>query len=114
MTYQLWAFTQAGAQAAVLENAFSISRGKEANATGSLSFSLPDDDPKAAYITTAYEIKVWNTPTSWFWSFGDGTYNETQNPEHTYSTSGFKTVALTATNSAGSNVTTRVKFVRVN
>jgi hypothetical protein len=32
--YQLWALTQAGAQAAVLENAFGISRGKEANATG--------------------------------------------------------------------------------
>lgn len=54
-----------------------------------------------------------NTPTSWFWEFGDGTNSTSQNPEHVYSTSGFKTVALTATNSAGSNVTTRLKFVRV-
>jgi len=55
-----------------------------------------------------------NTPTSWFWDFGDGTNSTLQNPDHTYTKSGFKTVALTATNSAGSNVTTRVKFVRVN
>ena len=61
MSYQLWAFTQAGAQIAVLENAFGISREKGANATGTLSFSLPADDAKATYITTAYEIKVYNT-----------------------------------------------------
>ena len=54
-----------------------------------------------------------NTPTGWNWSFGDGTFNETQNPEHVYSTSGFKTVNLTATNSAGSNITSRAKFVKV-
>jgi len=54
-----------------------------------------------------------NTPTSWNWSFGDGLYSELQNPSHTYTRSGFKTVSLTATNSAGSNVTVRLKFVRV-
>ena len=31
-TYQLWAFTQAGAKAAVLDKAFGISLTKEANA----------------------------------------------------------------------------------
>lgn len=55
-----------------------------------------------------------NTPTSWFWEFGDGSNSTLQNPNHTYTRSGFRTVNLTATNSAGSNVTTRVKFVRVN
>lgn len=35
--YQLWAFTQAGAQAAVLENAYNISQEKAANAAGSLT-----------------------------------------------------------------------------
>jgi len=55
-----------------------------------------------------------NTPTSWFWEFGDGTNSTAQNPNHSYTKSGFRTVNLTATNSAGSNVTTRVKFVKVN
>jgi PKD repeat protein len=54
-----------------------------------------------------------NTPTSWFWEFGDGTNSTLQNPSHAYTRSGFKNVALTATNSAGSNITVRLKFVRV-
>ena len=54
-----------------------------------------------------------NTPTSWFWEFGDGTNSTLQNPTHQYNRSGFRTVNLTATNSAGSNVTARLKFVKV-
>lgn len=61
MTYQIWAYTQAGEQVAVLENAFNIQRIKKANSVPSLSFSLPVDDAKAVYLTTAYELKVWNT-----------------------------------------------------
>ena len=66
MAYQIWAFTQAGAQAAVLENAYDISLTKEANAAPALSFSLPADDAKTPFITTAYEIKVYNTIKSRF------------------------------------------------
>ena len=45
-----------------------------------------------------------NTPTSWLWSFGDGTANSTaQNPNHTFSAAGTFTVSLTATNAAGSS-----------
>lgn len=54
-----------------------------------------------------------NTPTSWNWSMGDGTYDETQNPSHIYTGSGFFTVNLTATNSAGSNTTSQNNFVMV-
>ena len=54
-----------------------------------------------------------NAPTSWNWSFGDGVYSELQNPTHSYNRSGFRTVNLTATNSAGSNITVKPKFVRV-
>jgi hypothetical protein len=43
-TYQIWAVTQAGAKAAVLEKAFGISLTKEANAAPALSFSIPSDD----------------------------------------------------------------------
>lgn len=54
-----------------------------------------------------------NTPTSWNWSFGDGTYGITQNPSHWYNSSGFFTVGLTATNSAGSNTTSQNNFIMV-
>ena len=64
--YQAWAFTAAGAKSAYLENAFSIRRKQTANQTPTLSFSYPNDDDnseKAAFITTAFEIKIWNTIT---------------------------------------------------
>jgi phage minor structural protein len=61
MTYQIWAFTQAGAKTAYLENAFSIGRAKKINQTPGLSFSLPAGDPKAIYLTSAYDIKIYNT-----------------------------------------------------
>jgi PKD repeat protein len=64
-------------------------------------------------LTVSFTDVSSNTPTSWNWSFGDGAYSELQNPSHIYTRSGFRTVALTATNSAGSNVTTRLKFVKV-
>jgi len=55
-----------------------------------------------------------NTPTGWNWSMGDGTWiNGTQNPTHIYSGSGFFTVSLIASNSAGSNTTTQNNFVMV-
>ena len=64
-------------------------------------------------LTVSFTDVSSNTPTSWNWSFGDGIYSELQNPTHAYNRSGFKNVALTATNSAGSNITVRAKFVRV-
>ena len=41
-------------------------------------------------------------PTSWKWDFGDGSTSTRQNPSHQYSTSGFRTVSLVASNGAGS------------
>jgi len=54
-----------------------------------------------------------NTPTSWNWSFGDGLFSTSQNPTHWYNSSGFYTVGLTATNSAGSNSTSQTNFIMV-
>ena len=44
-----------------------------------------------------------NTPTSWFWDFGDGNSSTLQNPTHTYATDGVYNVCLTATNSCDSD-----------
>jgi len=52
-----------------------------------------------------------NTPTSWLWGFGDGGMSTSQNPQHTYSTTGTYSVALTATNAAGSNTTTKSGYI---
>jgi hypothetical protein len=41
-------------------------------------------------------------PTSWMWDFGDGQTSQDQNPSHTYTTSGSKTVTLVVSNASGS------------
>jgi PKD repeat protein len=56
-----------------------------------------------------------NIPTSWNWSFGDGSLVDAtvQDPIHTYATAGTYNVALNATNSAGSNTKTIVSYITV-
>ena len=53
------------------------------------------------------------SPASWSWDFGDSsTENNTmQNPVHTYTTNGKKTVSLTVTNSFGSDTETKISYV---
>jgi PKD repeat protein len=50
-------------------------------------------------------------PTTWMWDFGDGQTSDEENPSHTYTTSGSKTVTLVASNASGSD--SAVKVVRV-
>lgn len=66
MAYQIWVFTQSGDKVAVLQNASNIRRKTKMNGAPSLSFSLPADDEKTSYITSANEIKVWNDKKSRF------------------------------------------------
>ena len=51
--------------------------------------------------------------TEWKWDFGDGGSSDQQNPTHKYSKAGNYTVALTATNDAGSNTTTKTDYIKV-
>ena len=53
-------------------------------------------------------------PTSWLWDFGDGQTSTQQNPRHCYTAPGTFTVALTATSTAGSNVSTRPNYITYN
>ena len=53
------------------------------------------------------------SPTSWKWSFGDGTYSTAKNPVHTYSKVGKYTVTLAVKNSKGSNKITRYSYITV-
>ena len=52
-----------------------------------------------------------NSPTSWFWDFGDGQTSIEQNPVHTYDTSGNFSVKLVATNEWGSDSLTQVNYI---
>ena len=49
----------------------------------------------------------------WLWDFGDGQSSTQQNPEHTYTTAGDFTVALTVTSAAGSSTSTMPGLIAV-
>ena len=53
-----------------------------------------------------------NIPTSWNWSFGDGSYSTFQNPVHTF-TAGNHKISLNATNAFGSNTSVQNTWVNV-
>ncbi|MFA5414209.1 MAG: PKD domain-containing protein [Methanoregula sp.] len=67
----------------------------------------------AAPLTVSFTDRSTNSPTAWNWSFGDGSSSYLQNPNHTYSNAGTYTVSLSATNSAGSNTSTRTNYILV-
>lgn len=57
--------------------------------------------------------KSTNNPTSWSWSFGDGSTSNVQNPVHIYTKKGTYTVTLKVTNSAGSNTLTKSRYIKI-
>ena len=60
-----------------------------------------------APLTVAFSDASTNTPVSWNWSFGDGTFSTVNDPEKTYASAGNFTVNLTATNADGTNTITK-------
>jgi len=64
-------------------------------------------------LVVTFTDKSTNNPTSWKWTFGDGTTSTTHNPVHTYIKTGSHTVTLTATNSAGSSTVTKSSYIKV-
>lgn len=53
------------------------------------------------------------SPTSWYWSFGDGTHSTVKNPVHTYNVVGKYTVTLTVNNEEGSDTITKSEYIKV-
>ena len=64
-------------------------------------------------LAVAFTDATANTPTSWAWTFGDGTTSTAENPSHTYTTPGAYTVSLTATSTVGPSTQTRTTYVEV-
>ncbi|MCP4091798.1 MAG: PKD domain-containing protein, partial [Gammaproteobacteria bacterium] len=65
-------------------------------------------------LTVYFTDQSSNSPTSWLWDFGDGLTSSQQNPGHTYSSVGYYTVSLTATNSYGSDTEVKTDYIVVN
>jgi len=76
------------------------------------NFSAKPTSGKAPLTVIFTDIST-GTPTKWKWNFGDGTTSTMQNITHKYSKAGNYTVALTATNSAGSNMVTKTEYIKV-
>ncbi len=92
-----------------LPGGFTINSGPVANFYGSpLSGVAP--------LTVTFTDTSTRNPTSWNWSFGDGSSeNHTQqNPVHTYSQGGGYTVSLSVTNDEGTGTLTQPDYVIVN
>ncbi|MCK4723995.1 MAG: PKD domain-containing protein, partial [Dehalococcoidia bacterium] len=53
------------------------------------------------------------SPTSWSWTFDDGSFSSDQNPSHQYTSASTYDVTLTVTNACGSNSTTKTNFITV-
>jgi PKD repeat protein len=76
------------------------------------AFSASPRSGKAP-LMVQFTDKSTNSPTSWKWSFGDGTYSTAKNPAHKYSKAGKFTVSLTVKNNAGSNTKTVSGYIAV-
>mgnify|MGYP002407277162 FL=1 len=76
------------------------------------SFSAKPTSGKAP-LNVQFTDKSSNIPTSWKWSFGDGTYSTAKNPVHKYSKVGKYTASLTVKNVKGSNTKTISNYIIV-
>ncbi|MFA4861172.1 PKD domain-containing protein [Methanoregula sp.] len=114
-------YTSAGTYTVALNatNAFGFNM---VTKTNYITVSLPPP-PVADFTATpltgpatqifAFADRSINTPTSWVWSFGDGTTLTVRNPGHQYTTAGTYTISLTATNDGGSNTITKTNYITV-
>ena len=64
-------------------------------------------------LKVQFTDKSTNNPTSWKWSFGDGTYSTSKNPSHMYRKAGKYTVSLTVKNSKDSNKLKKLSYITV-
>jgi PKD repeat protein len=73
-------------------------------------------DPTSGMIplTVRFTDTSKNNPTSWLWTFGDGTSATEQNPVHVYTREGVYSVTLNATNVAGTDSITKPELIHAN
>jgi PKD repeat protein len=76
------------------------------------AFSATPTSGKAP-LKVQFTDRSTGTPTSWKWTFGDGTTSTKQNPVHKYSKAGKYTINLTVKNVAGSNTKIMSGYITV-
>lgn len=64
-------------------------------------------------LTVQFTDKSTSSPTSWLWTFGDGSSSTDQNPTHTYLKAGIYSVKLKVSNSNGSSGLSRSGYIVV-
>ncbi len=104
--------------------AYVIAGNKTIYSPTTIKFTTPGEGPvsdfKAAPTiismgeSVLFSDQSTGSPTSWNWSFGDGTISTDQNPVHAYSTPGKYSVILTTTNSFGTDIEIKNEFITVN
>ena len=64
-------------------------------------------------LTVTFTDTSEGSPTTWNWSFGDGSFNTSRNPSHSFTHGGAFTVTLDVTNAAGTGTTTKTNYIIV-
>ena len=92
--------------------------------TAYIQVNAPEVIPQAAFtsdvqtgtspLTVKFTDQSTGSPTSWYWSFGDGSSSRQQNPIHTYSSSRGSqtyTVSLKVTSAKGTDTITKSRYI---
>lgn len=66
-----------------------------------------------APLVVAFQDISTGSPTSWSWTFGDGSTSIEQNPTHAYSKTGLYSVKLKVSNPSGTNGISRSNYIAV-
>ncbi len=66
-----------------------------------------------APLTVAFTDLSTGGVTRWHWDFGDGQFSSKSDPSHTYTSAGEYTVSLAIMGPGGSDVETKVKYIKV-
>ncbi|NYT17603.1 MAG: PKD domain-containing protein [Methanomicrobiales archaeon] len=112
-------FTMPGVYTVTLTvtNAYGSSSKTEAAyiAAGMLPSAQFTSVPREGQVPLSVQFNDLSTgsPDRWAWNFGDGTGSLEKNPTHLYLEQGEYTVALTVTNSYGSNTRIQTAYIRV-
>jgi PKD repeat protein len=72
-----------------------------------------EGDPRkgASTLNVQFHDLTRGDPVTWYWSFGDGTYSNEQNPSHYYTRPGTYTVSLTAASTFNGDTETKVSYI---
>jgi PKD repeat protein len=83
-----------------------VTQSTPAQPSVSAAFDVTPSGPRAGDLLQ-FTDRSSGSPTSWSWSFGDGSTSGAQNPAHAYATSGADTVTLSASNGGSTSQISR-------